>query len=116
MGLVGSDPFAILGGLKVTSANPSLGQRLGWRLVISRRRRAGRLWVYLIRHRSATGTPRSSEALGILHINLTGTTQFRLYFTKDDNDDNGADYMKFFSGNYATATARPTLIIEYYVP
>jgi hypothetical protein len=50
------------------------------------------------------------------NINLTGTTQFRLRFQKDDNDDLGADYMKFFSGNYATASARPTLIIEYTVP
>jgi|GEM_PF-6669773 len=37
------------------------------------------------------------------------------YFQPGSND-NGADYMKFFSGNYATVTARPTLIIEYYLP
>ncbi|MFZ5858218.1 MAG: YDG domain-containing protein [Chloroflexota bacterium] len=49
-------------------------------------------------------------------VNLTGFTQFRLRFQKDDNDDRGADYMKFFSSNYATANARPTLIIEYTVP
>ena len=49
-------------------------------------------------------------------MNKTGTTQFRLRFLTDDNNDNAADYMKFFSGNYATASARPTLIIEYYVP
>ncbi|MFZ5858219.1 MAG: MBG domain-containing protein [Chloroflexota bacterium] len=49
-------------------------------------------------------------------VNLTGTTQFRLRFQKDDNDDRGADYMKFFSGNYATASVRPTLIIQYTVP
>jgi hypothetical protein len=24
--------------------------------------------------------------------------------------------MKFFSGNYATVSVRPTLVIEYYVP
>jgi hypothetical protein len=55
-------------------------------------------------------------SLGYPYINLTGTTQFRLYFTKDDNDDNGADYLKFFSGNYGTAGARPMLVIEYYIP
>jgi murein DD-endopeptidase MepM/ murein hydrolase activator NlpD len=49
-------------------------------------------------------------------INKTGTTQFRLRFTKDDNDDRGADQIKFFSGNYATAASRPQLIIQYYVP
>ncbi len=49
-------------------------------------------------------------------INKTGVTQFRLRFQKDDNDDGGADYLKFFSGNYSAASARPTLIIEYYTP
>jgi hypothetical protein len=56
------------------------------------------------------------NSLAYPFINKTGTTQFRLYFTKDDNDDGAADYMKFFSGNYATAAARPTLTIIYYVP
>lgn len=49
-------------------------------------------------------------------INKTGVTQFRLRFQKDDNNDNGADYAKFFSGDQATVGIRPTLIIEYYVP
>ena len=46
------------------------------------------------------------------YINLTGTTQFRLRFALDDNDDNGQDYMKFFSGN-ATAEDQPVLTIDY---
>jgi len=50
------------------------------------------------------------------YINLTGTTQFRLRFKLDDDNDNTADYMKFFSGNYGTATDRPLLVIQYYVP
>jgi len=49
------------------------------------------------------------------YINLTGTTQFRLRFTLDDNDDMGADYVRFYSGN-AGAAYRPQLIVEYYVP
>lgn len=49
------------------------------------------------------------------YINLTGITQFRLRFARDDNDDKGADCLKFFSGN-AALWARPQLIIEYYVP
>jgi len=48
-------------------------------------------------------------------INLTGTTQFRLRFQKDDNDDLGADYLKVYSGD-APVTNRPQLIVEYYVP
>jgi peptidyl-Lys metalloendopeptidase len=53
---------------------------------------------------------------GFSYVNLTGSTQFRLRFTKDDNDDLGADYMTFYSGNYGTASLRPQLVIQYYVP
>jgi len=42
-------------------------------------------------------------------------THFRLRFTKDDNNDFGADYLKIFSGN-ALEADRPQLIIEYYIP
>jgi hypothetical protein len=48
-------------------------------------------------------------------IDLEGTTQFRLRFQTDDNNDNGADYFKIFSGNSPVAS-RPQLIVEYYVP
>jgi uncharacterized delta-60 repeat protein len=44
-------------------------------------------------------------------VNKYGETQFRLLFTKDDNDDMSADYAKFFSGN-ATAD-QPQLIVMY---
>jgi alpha-tubulin suppressor-like RCC1 family protein len=50
------------------------------------------------------------------YINLTGVTQFRLRFALDDNNDNGADYLKFYSGDAGTASDRPLLVIEYYVP
>ena len=50
------------------------------------------------------------------YINRTGTTQFRLHFAKDDNDDMSADYLKFYSGNALTISYRPVLILEYYVP
>jgi len=49
------------------------------------------------------------------YVNKTGTTQFRLRFYKDDNNDFGADYMKFYSGN-AGFSSCPQLIVEYYVP
>jgi len=50
------------------------------------------------------------------YINKTGSTQFRLRFKLDDNDDMGADYMKFYSGNFTTTSSRPLLIIQYYLP
>jgi hypothetical protein len=49
-------------------------------------------------------------------INLTGTTQLRLRFSMDDNNDNGADYLRFYSGNCSYSTYRPLLIVKYYLP
>ena len=51
----------------------------------------------------------------LMLINKTGLTQFRVSFTKDDNDDLGSDYVKFFSGNSISGN-QPQLIIKYYVP
>jgi Right handed beta helix region len=51
----------------------------------------------------------------LLLISKFGTTQFRLVFNRDDNDDLGADYIKFFSGN-STAENLPQLIVTYSVP
>jgi hypothetical protein len=53
---------------------------------------------------------------GRLYLNLTGTTEFRLAFSLDDNNNATADFIKFFSGNHATAGVRPQLIVEYYLP
>jgi hypothetical protein len=49
-------------------------------------------------------------------INLTGATQLRLHFSLDDNDDNGPDLLRFFSGNYPLASYRPVLIVNYILP
>jgi hypothetical protein len=49
-------------------------------------------------------------------INKTGSTQFRLRFQVDDNDDMAADTVKFYSGDTATLANRPVLVIEYYLP
>jgi hypothetical protein len=48
-------------------------------------------------------------------INRTGHTQLRMQFTKDDNNDTVADYIKYHSGNSAIAN-KPYLILRYYVP
>ena len=50
------------------------------------------------------------------YVNLTGSTQFRLKFQIDDNDDLGADTIKFYSGDSVLLDYRPVLQIEYYVP
>jgi len=117
MAQVGTNPFTFPTGLKVDIRKNFFGTSSN--LVITDFQAAV--------SRAAVGTfgkiPSSSNwytailsGTGYPSINKTGTTQFRLYFLKDDNDDGNPDYLKFASGNYATVSSRPTLIIEYYVP
>jgi hypothetical protein len=49
-------------------------------------------------------------------ISLTGTTQLRLRFVTDDNDDLGADYLLFYTGNARLFGDRPELIVTYHLP
>jgi hypothetical protein len=49
------------------------------------------------------------------YVNLTGYTQFRLRFYKDDDNDLVADYVRFNSGNSIVAN-RPILVLRYYIP
>lgn len=48
-------------------------------------------------------------------IHPYGTTQMRLRFTLDDNDNHNADFLKLFSGDAAVGD-QPYLYLEYYVP
>lgn len=113
--LVGSNPFGLLGTLKVDIRKPFFGMGVGL-AAHDYQATAGKLGAGTFK-----GTPVDNwytaliGSAGYSHINLGGTTQFRLRFSIEDNDDRGADYMKFYSGNYGTATARPLLIIDYFV-
>ena len=49
------------------------------------------------------------------YFNLRGSTQFRLRFSKDDDNDIFADYIRLYSGN-STDANRPILIVRYYIP
>lgn len=53
------------------------------------------------------------NSTGLSFINKTGTTQFRVYFTTDDNDDSGNDYIGWYSGENGTAANRPVLEVTY---
>jgi hypothetical protein len=53
------------------------------------------------------------NAAGLAAINKTGVTQLRVYLTTDDNDDNGNDWLGFYSGENATPANRPQLVITY---
>ncbi len=50
------------------------------------------------------------------YINRTGPTQFRLRFAQDSNHNDAADSWTFYSGDAATVSNRPQLVIQYYVP
>jgi ELWxxDGT repeat protein len=50
------------------------------------------------------------------YFNKTGVTQLRLRFSKDDNDDNGADFLRFYSADTANFTDYPVLEVQYYIP
>jgi hypothetical protein len=115
-GLVGTDPFTTHQGLLVDIRKPYFGIALG--LAASD--------FQALASKNSVGTFGTTPSAGWYsvtlnstarpYINKTGTTQFRLRFQKDDNDDMGADYLKFYSGNFTTSTSRPLLIIQYYVP
>lgn len=55
----------------------------------------------------------SLNAAGLAAINKTGTTQLRVYFALDDNDDSGTDYLGYYSGDNGTAANRPQLVVTY---
>ncbi len=50
---------------------------------------------------------------GLAVLNKTGRTQFRLYFSLDDNNDKGDDYLGYYAGEYGTAASRPQLVVTY---
>jgi hypothetical protein len=54
----------------------------------------------------------SLSAAGLAAISKTGTTQLRVYFNLDDNDDTGNDYIGYYSGE-ATSANRPQLVVTY---
>jgi hypothetical protein len=49
-------------------------------------------------------------------VNLTGRTQARLAFTLEDDNDTLADTVAFHSGNARSASNRPALTVQYYIP
>lgn len=55
----------------------------------------------------------SLNAAGRSAIDKAGTTQLRVYFNLDDNDDNGNDYLGYYSGNDTTSANRPQLVVTY---
>ncbi len=55
----------------------------------------------------------SLNAASLAALSKTGTTQLRVYFNLDDNDDAGNDYIGYHSGDAKTAANRPQLVVTY---
>jgi hypothetical protein len=55
------------------------------------------------------------DASAFPFVNLSGTTQFRLRFQLDDDNDLSDDFIKFYSGDYSSPGGRPQLVVEYYL-
>jgi hypothetical protein len=113
--VVGTDPFTTHGDIWVdiregAFKNDILLQPSDFQAMVSTRTRG------LIQNNPA-GNWFSTNLLSTTfrYINVSGSTQFRLRFALDDNNDLGADFIRFFSGNAAAAN-RPKLVIQYYVP
>ena len=114
-GLVGTNPFKTHKGLRVDISRSNFGtfpqlQRSDFQV------KASRTLVGRFSSRANSGwyTSNLSNA-AYSRINKTGVTQFRLRFYKDDNNDNSADYFKFYSGD-AIIAYRPQLVVDYYIP
>jgi hypothetical protein len=118
-GGVGTDPFTILGMLRVDMCGGVFGAA-----------------ALQLTDFQATATPPIECVIPVSNFNSTpvsdwysaslpasgrntinplpGGTQFRLRFATANNGDSGNDYMNFFSGN--NATDQPKLVVTYYVP
>ena len=114
-GLAGTDPFTTHGSLLVDIQEPYFGATAG--LVIGDfQATPGQSAVSTFGATPVTDWYSAiMNSAGYPYVSLTGTTQFRLGFTLDDDNDRDADYMKFYSGD-SVAANRPKLIIQYYIP
>ncbi|MGE5249130.1 MAG: hypothetical protein ACM3QS_02855, partial [Bacteroidota bacterium] len=115
-GVSGANPFTTHGNLLVdirkgAFANSSALQTLDFQAAANK---PG--VMYFTNNPVNSWYSRALPSTGFIYINKGGLTQFRLRFALDDNNDSGADYIKFASGNYTTAAYRPVLVVEYYVP
>jgi predicted outer membrane repeat protein len=114
-GVVGKVPFKVYKGLRVDIRKPRFGTRSALQ-PSDFQAKASKLLVGRFPAKLSSGWYVSTlNSTAYPSINLTGLTQFRVRFYKDDNNDFGADYLKLYSGNNIKAR-RPTLIVKYYIP
>jgi glucose/arabinose dehydrogenase len=114
-GIVGGDPFTLLGALQADIRLGSFGssptlESGDFQAPASRANIGGNL----------TSLPDNWYSLGLsrgsIFINKTGETHLRLRFTVDDNDNNANDYVNIYSGNIPADANKPKLIVRYFIP
>ncbi len=109
---VGVNPFNVLGNLMVDVRRPYFSTLAGLQLGdFNAAASAVRVGIFS-KIPSAGWYTVNLNAAGRANINKAGTTQFRLYFSLDDNNNHLANLMRFFSGNAPFAN-RPVLVITY---
>ncbi len=114
-GMVGTNPFTTLRYLLVDIRKPYFGTSSSLQLS-DFQAYANSNWAGTFGKLPVNGWYSASlNPSGKLYVNRSGITQFRVRFSLDDNNNNIADYIKFYSGNSLTAS-RPRLVISYYVP
>ena len=114
-GLIGTNPFKTHKGLRVDIRSPKFGSKVTLQASDFQARASKNLVGKFSNRLVSRWYTANLSATAYPYINKAGTTQYRLRFYKDDNNDGGADYFKFYSGN-APVSSRPQLIVEYYVP
>ncbi len=115
-GSVGTNPFATHGTLRADIASPFFGTSNILQVAdFQANPKSSSVALFVTKPAGSWYTAGVSNA-GISFINKTGTTQFRLRFTLDDNNNHIADYVTFFSGNEPTAANHPQLLVQYYLP
>ena len=112
--LVGSDPFATHGGLNVDLTTPGFS---GSPTLQTSDFEATATVVSVTSLSPATANGDWSSGLlsaaGLAAIDTAGTTQFRLAFDVDDDDDRIADYLGYHSSRSGNASKHPQLVVTY---
>ena len=110
-------PFTSLGTLQADIASPFFGAEIGLKPADFQARSVFAA-AGAFNPVPATGNWYSAgfDPASFSSLNLAGTTQFRLAFSIEDDDDMRPDLLWFYSGNFRTAAYRPVLVITYYIP
>ncbi len=112
---VGQNPFATHGPLLLDIANPYFGG--AGSLVASDFEASASAYDVAFCPPTTIATNLYACYIDPSYLFLVGgSVQFRMGFTLDDNDDNGADMLKIYSGNYLNPVYRPILVVDYYIP